>query len=85
MSQKLYYTEPDDKYFEEMKNAAIAIWSTYDDTYGYASEKIWRIKDIENVSDNFMYILAMFDINNQESILSIISPECQKEVQLRMF
>jgi hypothetical protein len=75
--QELYYTPPDDEIFEEMKELAITIWSTYDDTYGYASEKINRIKDLNNTTDNFMYIFAMFDDHNQEKLKKLASAELQ--------
>ena len=67
MSQ-LYYTKPSDECFEEVKQAAIDVWNTYDNEYGYATEKINGIKDIKNVSDNLMYIVAMFDQNNQSKL-----------------
>ena len=53
---KLYYIPPEDKQFEEVKEKAIEIWNEYDNTYGYASEKVDRIKNIKNVDGNFMYI-----------------------------
>lgn len=37
-----YYVPPDDNIFNEMKQAAMSIWGSYDDTFGYASEKIAR-------------------------------------------
>lgn len=80
----LYYTAPSDEHFEEVKAKAIEIWKTYDDTYGYATEKVERIKDIRNVSDNFMFIIAMFDHNNQSKLASMLSPECKEEVNKRM-
>ena len=33
MSQELYYTAPDQKYFEELKEKAIYLWNTYDNQY----------------------------------------------------
>jgi len=70
MDPKLYYIAPSDELFEEVKREAIKLWleiDTDNDKFGYATEKINRIKDIQNVSDNFMYIVAMFDINNQSN------------------
>jgi len=46
---KLYYTAPTNEIFEEVKAKAIEIWQTYDNTYGYADEKVNKIKDLENV------------------------------------
>lgn len=75
MSMDLYYTAPAQDVFDEIKEKATEIWSGYDDTYGYATEKIDRIKDIQNVSDNWMYMVAMFDINNQAKLFNLLRPE----------
>ncbi len=75
MDQKTYYTAPPQEIFEEIKRIAIGIWGKYDDTYGYATEKINAIKDLENVSDNAWYMVAMFDGNNQSKMLSMASPK----------
>ena len=81
---KLYYTPPTDEQFNELKEKAIEIWQGYDDAHGYATEKINAIKDIKNVSDNFMYIVAMFDIFNQEKLAEKLSFETRKAVRDRM-
>jgi hypothetical protein len=80
----LYYTAPTDEQFNELKEKAIRVWQNYDDTYGYASEKINRIKDITNVRDNFMYVVAMFDIQNQTLLAHALTPETKEAVNLRM-
>ena len=84
MSQELYYTAPPQACFDDMKKCCIAIWNTYDDTYGYASEKIKAIKDIQNVQDNFMYMAAMFDSNNIEKLRASLSPDALAEFNKRM-
>ena len=81
---KLYYTPPSDKCFDELKKAAIYIWSDYDNTNGYVDEKVNRIKHIENIRDNFMYIVAMFDMNNREKLYNVLSEETLSEVKLRV-
>jgi hypothetical protein len=82
--QELYYTPPPDEIFEEMKKLAIGIWSTYDDTYGYASKKINRIKHLDNELDNFMYIFAMFDPINQLRLVSQSSKSLFDEIKKRL-
>ena len=84
MSQELYYTAPSDKVFDEMKHLAIEIWKTYDDLHGYATEKINEIKDLPNVSDNFMYILAKFDYDNQATLKYQASKELIEEITKRL-
>lgn len=73
-----YYEAPADKIFEEIKAACMKIWSAYDDTHGYATKKINRIKDIKNVSDNTGYMVAMFDGNNQEKLIGMVDGETRK-------
>jgi hypothetical protein len=82
---KLYYTPPTDKQFNELKEKAIEVWrENYDDAYGYVTGKVNQIKDIGNVQDNFMYMVAMFDINNQALLAVKLSPETRKAVRERM-
>lgn len=75
-----YYTAPSDAVFEEIKARAIEIWQTYDDTYGYATEKIERVKSITNVKDNWGFIVGMFDSPNQQKLLAKLSPEAREKV-----
>jgi len=64
---------PPQEIFDQIKDAAIEIWSTYDDTYGYRTGKLDRIKDIKNIKDNWYSIVSMFDYNNQNRLLDILS------------
>lgn len=75
MTEFNYYEAPAQHVFEDIKQAALSIWSSYDDTYGYASEKMNRIKDLENISDNAWYMVAMFDMPNQRKLLDLVQPE----------
>ncbi len=79
---ELYYTAPSDEIFEEVKKEAIAIWSTYEDPY--KSDKIGRIKDIKNVSDNLMYMVAMFDWVNQHKLATRLSEEAREAIHDRL-
>lgn len=71
---RLYYTAPPQGMFDEIKREAIKIWQTYDDTHGYASEKINSIQPIANFKDNYMYIVAMFDDTNRTRLLNAVNP-----------
>lgn len=85
MSQ-LYYTPPTDDHFEELKREALALWTdiTEDSHPSYREEKIGRIENITNISDNFMYILAMFDQGNQRKIISKLSEDTKQAIRERM-
>ena len=85
LSQEEYYTAPSQEVFDDIKENAIKIWQTYDDTYGYATEKTDRIKDIQNISDNAWYIVAMFDWQNQKKFLEMVKPETKKILEKVIF
>ena len=75
MSYERYYTPPPNNVFNEIKRESIKIWLTYDDTHGYATEKLTRIKDLPNVSDNWVYMIAMFDSSNRAKLFRALSPD----------
>jgi len=74
------YKAPKQSIFDDIKENSIKIWQSYDDTYGYATEKIDQIKDIKNISDNAWYMVAMFDSNNQDKLISMVKPETAKMI-----
>ena len=76
-----YYTAPNDEVFNEIKEKSIEIWQTYDDTYGYASEKIDRVESITNVKDNWGVIVGMFDNINKQKLLAKLSQEAREKVE----
>ena len=82
--KNLYYEAPTDEQFEEVKAKCIEIWNSYDDNYGYATEKIDRIKNMKNIQDNVMSMIAMFDMNNMTKLSIILSPETRKAISDRM-
>lgn len=75
MSLDNYYTAPSQRIFDDIKENAIKIWSMYDDTYRYASDKINQIKDLENVGDNAWMMVQMFDNSNKAKLLEMVEPE----------
>ena len=81
---RLYYTPPKDEYFNEVKEKAIQLWFTMGDEPSYSREKIGRIKDLKNIEDNFMYMIAMFDIYNQRRLSNELSEETRKAIRERM-
>lgn len=80
----LYYTPPSDEAFEDMKSAAMQVWGQYFDSDHYMKEKTARIKDITNIQDNFMYMLAMFDILNQRKCIDLLKQETKDAIKERM-
>lgn len=82
--KNFYYQAPTQEVFDEVKQKSIEIWKTYDDTYGYATGKIDRIKDLKNINDNVMYMVAMFDGQNQALLAGSLSDEARQQISLRM-
>lgn len=81
MTIEEYYTAPTDLVFYEIKAAALEIWAGYDDTHGYASNKISIVKSCQNLQDNAWYLVAMFDPINQERLLAKVSPETAEQIR----
>ena len=82
---KLYYTAPDDKIFNEVRDKAIELWeSNYSDQFGYVTEKTAPLKRMSNVRDNLMSIVAQFDSSNQRKLAKSLSREAQHAIRLRM-
>ena len=73
-----YYEAPSQEIFEEIKAWAIEVWKAYDDTHWYSSGKVSQIRDLENISDNAMYMVAMFDIHNRNKLYWLVSYSARK-------
>jgi len=85
MNVDQYYKAPSDEIFNSIKKAAINLWGKYDDEFGYATGKIDRIKNIQNVSDNTCYMVAMFDPNNQGKLLKSVGGEAEEWLKDLLF
>ncbi len=66
---------PSIEIFDEIKKAAITIWKTKSNAYGYADEKIDKINSISNCKDNAMVFYRTFDCMNQEKMNHLLSDE----------
>jgi hypothetical protein len=66
---------PSQEIFNEMKSIATDIWNTYDNQYGYVTEKLDRINSFDNIQDNAMVFYRMFDYINQGKFKASASPE----------
>jgi hypothetical protein len=84
MDTKLYYKSPKDDYFEELRSVCIRYWSTFDDTFGYATEKINQVKSFENNDGNFMTMVKMIHPLAWEVIAEVLSYETRQHISLRL-
>ena len=69
------YETPSPEIFAEMRDAAIKVWNTKDNTYGYVTEKLERVNSIVNIQDNAMVFYRMFDHENQRLMKAELSQE----------
>lgn len=82
--ENLYYTPPPIAQFNELKEMAMDLWVEVAREPRYAEGKIARIKDIKNIGDNFMYMVAMFDQTNQAKLSSKLSVATRTSVRDRI-
>ena len=80
---ELYYTPPPNWQFVELKDKAIEIWKAYEHP-SYVEKKLTRIKDLENIQDNFMMMVAMFDLHNQRKLTLVLTNETRQAIQDRL-
>ena len=76
---ELYYTAPEQEIFEDIKANALVIWA-----HSYALEKITKVMNMQNVQDNYMYILAMFDHINQCNMATMLKLPSLKRIRAVM-
>lgn len=74
----LWHEEPPIDVFVDMQENAIKIWETYDDTYGYASEKIARVAALTTNKRDYMLMWNMFDTTNQAKFRQALSKETRE-------
>jgi hypothetical protein len=77
----MQHETPSQAIFNEIKEVAIEVWKTKDNTYGYVDEKIETINKIDNYADNVMVFYRMFDWENQILMKSKLSQEALLYVQ----
>lgn len=73
----MYYIAPTDEIFDDLKKIALKAWNKIFEYHytsdEYKKEKLDRFNSMENTSDNFMCILAMFHVNTQNEICGSIN------------
>jgi hypothetical protein len=84
---KLFYTPPNDKVFEELKNACIKFWTICfkEDGKDYVDEKVSRINSLKNEGSNFISMVQMIHPNSRILIAKQLSYETRYEVSRRLY
>lgn len=79
--QKNYYVPMSDKAFKEIKGMSAGIWKKVYPYSVYELESVLnKINDMQNIKDNGMYIIAMFDEENIRKLLNNLSQETLLEL-----
>lgn len=73
-----YYEAPTHPVWQHIRVNALMVWADYlKDVINkeYVREKFYRILNMENVKDNYMTIIAMFDLPNQGKLWKLLDTD----------
>jgi hypothetical protein len=79
-----YYAPMSKACFRELKEKCIELWPEISSNRDYVRETINRIKGLENVRDNGMFMVALFDISNQIKLSKKLSLDTRTEIWERL-
>ena len=82
--EKLYYQEPSDEIFNEVKEKILQIWKTKDFEESYRIEKTSHVEKITNIRDNMMHLVAMFSPDGMIQLNRILSDEARTAIRDRI-
>ncbi len=82
--EKIYYMPPSEKVFNEIKQKAMELWEEKDIHPNYLKEKLDRIKHLDNVKDNAMYIISMFSYDNLIKLAGKLSTDARVAIHIRL-
>lgn len=73
---------PSEEIFNEIVEACVEVWHTYDDTHGYRTEKLERVRSTKNYKDNVMGLIRMFHPVMRYRIVTRLSKQAQEYINL---
>ena len=79
----VYHLAPPDEAFEELREVAINQWNAMPD-YPESWTKAEHLPHYMNIGNNFMIILARFDVDKQIEVVKKLSPETKEEIRIRL-
>lgn len=68
--------------FDEIKEAAIKQWNTFDNTHGYVDEKLTRVNSIRNIQLDGLILLRMFHRNSRQKIINSLSDRTKMYLEI---
>lgn len=81
---KYYYKQPKQEYFDELKSVCIKVWKLENDQFGYVTEKINRIENMENNATNYIEMVKMFHSLYWEILAELLSLEVRNDISIRL-
>ena len=81
---KLYYTPPKDKSFDELRHICTRYWKCFDDSHGYATNKIHHINNLKNIGGNFIEMVKMIHPVARIVIAEQLSIDCRNDISIRL-
>ncbi len=75
---KLYYTEPSEDIFREVRGAAVKMWEQM------GSKRAIIVSNMKNEGENFMKIVTTFNVGTQIVLMTRVSNDAIKEVNDRL-
>jgi hypothetical protein len=75
-----FYEKFSEETFNDIKKCSIEIWETYSDDGGYKTDKIKAVQKIENIADNGIFIIGMFDFYNQVKLAKKLKESSKSEI-----
>lgn len=95
-SVELFYKPPKDECFEELKSLCIRFWECFPEFHmwderqeelerEYVQSKISRIKNLENIGNNFIFMVQMIHPFSRIRIAQALSFETRNEISMRLY
>lgn len=84
---ELYYTPPEKDIFEEVKAKCIELWRIrYPHEYDrrYVEGKTSYILSVQNIEDNMLSLISMFDTDNRTLLAEMLSEKARREIRDRL-
>lgn len=73
-----YDEAPPEDVFNEIKEKCIEYWKeNFNDENGYVTAKINRINKIKNVDNDFLFMVNMFDTQNEKFCIQGMNPKAR--------
>ena len=86
ISREEFYSNPSQEIFDDIKQGAIKVWSTYSESSpDYAQEKLSRVERLSNANGDWVVLVQMFDPHNQIRLYNLLERADSRVLVQKMF